>query len=104
MTPGRDRRAASPPGDTGGPETGSARGRWVSPRSHSYGDIPPFARALHAPGVERVVERALQLELLLVVSPVQQREAQRDRAQAGALRRHGIVLDDVGRVHDAPQS
>src|SRR3954452_3672881 len=59
------------------------------------------ARLARAPGVERVVHRALQADLLLVVFPMQLGEAVGDGAQSMRLRRRrGQVRGDVGAVHD----
>src|SRR6202011_3891656 len=80
------------------PNARSKRAARISAKSREIGGRPAF---LHAPtppalgltpGIERVVHRALEPDLLLVGQAMDQREAAGDRAQPGRLRRNPDVL------------
>src|SRR5258708_38882094 len=53
-----------------------------------------------APGVQGVIHRRLELELVVVGGAVDKREAVRDRVQPGAFWRGAAVFGHVGGMHD----
>src|SRR5260370_3977479 len=68
------------------------------------GGLGEAGRLVPAPGVERVVERAFQLDLSVVLFAVDDRKAVGDRFQAGGLRRHVEVGGHIGPVDDQGQA
>src|SRR5260370_16614432 len=68
------------------------------------GGLGEAGRLVPAPGVERVVERAFQLDLSVVLFAVDDRKAVGDRFQAGGLRRHLEVGGHIGPLDDQGQA
>src|SRR3954468_9747964 len=84
------------------PSPRASRARRPTPTAaEGSATVRAAARLARAPGVERVVHRALQEDLLVVVVAVQRGEAVGDGAQPVRLRRRRRqVGGDVGAVHD----
>src|SRR6266540_1199767 len=89
-------------------DRGSIAGRRRKREGRPPGHLPDARadvrsrRLVPAPGVQGVVHRRLQLDLLVVLGAEQQSEAVGDRRQATPLGRR-VVLGDVGGVHDLGQ-
>src|SRR6266849_898583 len=80
--------------------TPRSTGLWEAGKTRERLSRVGFRHLALAPGVERVVERTLELDLAVILLAVHDRETERDGLQAGSLRGEVDVGSHVSAVHD----